>query len=405
MFSSLPVAWKMASTPLSNQDVREMIPEFFFLPDFLLKPDGLDLGQLQDGTRVGDVHLPPWANGSAHKFIALHRQALESAYVSAHLHEWIDLVFGEKQQGPKAKESMNIFVHLTYDGNVDIDQISDPVIKASTLAQIREFGQTPRQVTKKTHEGKRPVEQRFSLLNASPNLLCTHVRDTGVCIGDVAYSVERNVAAIGSSERILHASSNFLILKPSSARRFFWGASDGWLRLYEGDISQRHVAAWQSLHQGRVLVAASSHDGVLVATGSSDGVIMVWNADHSKELAPMRLKARRVFCLHMFFGFIYFLVFCSFFAQPRRPLRSHHGSRHQQCLGRRGLLQQQRQRHCVGSQQRQPNHCDQQPECCCLVNINRRLVMHFGLRMHHCQLIPRQVRRICSRLRVAFDCI
>ena len=79
LFSSLPIAWKMSSTPLSNQDVREMIPEFFFLPEFLLKPDGLDLGQLQDGTRVGDVQLPPWANGSAHKFIALHRQALESA--------------------------------------------------------------------------------------------------------------------------------------------------------------------------------------------------------------------------------------------------------------------------------------------------------------------------------------
>jgi WD40 repeat protein len=43
-----------------------------------------------------------------------------------------------------------------------------------------------------------------------------------------------------------------------------------------------------------VLVAACSHDGALVATGSADGVIMVWHADHSKELAPMRLKARRV---------------------------------------------------------------------------------------------------------------
>jgi hypothetical protein len=292
LFSSLPIAWKMASTPLSNQDVREMIPEFYFLPDFLLKPDGLDLGQMQDGTRLGDVTLPPWASGSALKFIAMHRQALESPYVSAHLHEWIDLVFGEKQQGPKAEEAVNVFVHLTYDGKVDIDSISDPVIKASTISQIREFGQTPRQVTKKAHEAKKPIEPRFSLLNSSPNVLCTHYKDTGACVGDVAYSVERNVAAIGSSERILHSPANSLILKPSSARRFFWGASDGCLRLYEGDVGQRHVAAWQSLHQGRVLVAASSHDGVLVATGSADGVIMVWHADHSKQLAPMRLKTR-----------------------------------------------------------------------------------------------------------------
>jgi WD40 repeat protein len=303
----------MASTPLSNQDVREMIPEFYFLPDFLSKPDGLDLGQLQDGTRLGNVELPPWASGSSLKFIALHRQALESAYVSAHLHNWIDLVFGEKQQGPKAEEAVNVFVHLTYDGKVDIDQISDPLIKASTLAQIREFGQTPRQVTKKSHEAKKPIEPRFSILNSSPNLLCTHLKDTGLCIGDAAYSVERNVAAIGSSERVLHAAASYLILKASSARRFFWGASDGCLRLYEGDIGQRHVAAWQSLHQGRVLVAASSHDGTLVATGSSDGVIMVWHADHSKELAPMRLKARRVCVFSPPSPSLFFVFFCVLF--------------------------------------------------------------------------------------------
>ena len=46
------------------------------------------------------MELPPWANGSAEEFIRLHRQALESPYVSEHLHEWIDLIFGFKQQGP-----------------------------------------------------------------------------------------------------------------------------------------------------------------------------------------------------------------------------------------------------------------------------------------------------------------
>lgn len=75
-------------------DVKELIPEFFYLPDFLLNSNQFDLGQKQNGTKLHDVILPPWAKGSAREFIRIHREALECDYVSAHLHEWIDLVFG-----------------------------------------------------------------------------------------------------------------------------------------------------------------------------------------------------------------------------------------------------------------------------------------------------------------------
>ena len=48
----------------------------------------------QDGSQLGDVELPPWANGSAHEFVRLHREALECDHVSERLHAWIDLIFG-----------------------------------------------------------------------------------------------------------------------------------------------------------------------------------------------------------------------------------------------------------------------------------------------------------------------
>ena len=47
-----------------------------------------------------DVVLPPWAK-SAEEFVYLNRQALESDNVSAHLHEWIDLIFGYRQRGTR----------------------------------------------------------------------------------------------------------------------------------------------------------------------------------------------------------------------------------------------------------------------------------------------------------------
>ncbi len=49
----------------------------FYLPDFLSVPgDSLDLGVAQSGRRVGEVLLPPWANGSPAEFVRIHRQVV-----------------------------------------------------------------------------------------------------------------------------------------------------------------------------------------------------------------------------------------------------------------------------------------------------------------------------------------
>ena len=99
----------MVGSPLNMADVKELIPEFFYLPDFLVNANRFDLGCKQSGVALEDVVLPPWAENDPREFIRLHRAALESDYVSQHLHEWIDLIFGYKQQGPAAVESINLF--------------------------------------------------------------------------------------------------------------------------------------------------------------------------------------------------------------------------------------------------------------------------------------------------------
>ena len=92
---------------------------------FLILFSGFDFGCLQQtGDRVSDVLLPKWAR-TPEEFVYYHRKALESDYVSSHLHEWIDLIFGYKQQGPAAEEALNVFYYCTYEGAVDLDAISE----------------------------------------------------------------------------------------------------------------------------------------------------------------------------------------------------------------------------------------------------------------------------------------
>ncbi|TGZ69892.1 hypothetical protein CRM22_003482 [Opisthorchis felineus] len=154
MFHSVKHAWLSASEQ-NMADVRELIPEFFYLPDFLVNANQFELGLKQNGRSVDDVSLPPWAKSDPREFIRAHREALESEYVSAHLHEWIDLIFGHKQQGDAAVLAYNVFHHLFYEGNVDIYSIDDPLKRSAVIGFINNFGQIPKQLFRKPHPSRR----------------------------------------------------------------------------------------------------------------------------------------------------------------------------------------------------------------------------------------------------------
>ncbi|KAH0760080.1 hypothetical protein KY290_023573 [Solanum tuberosum] len=142
---------------LSNtSDVKELIPEFFYMPEFLINSNSYHFGVKQDGEPIGDICLPPWAKGCPEEFVSKNREALESEYVSSNLHQWIDLVFGYKQRGKPAVEAANIFYYLTYEDAVDLDTMDDELQRSAIEDQIANFGQTPIQLFRKKHPRRGP---------------------------------------------------------------------------------------------------------------------------------------------------------------------------------------------------------------------------------------------------------
>ena len=152
LFSSIPRSFRHNTTQLS--EVKELIPEWYTTPDMFRNVNRFPLGHTQDGDLVDDVELPPWAS-TPEEFVRISRAALESDYVSAHLHEWIDLIFGYKQRGPDAVEAHNVFYYLTYYGSVNHYMIKDEALRRATELQIAHFGQTPMQLFRVPHPAKK----------------------------------------------------------------------------------------------------------------------------------------------------------------------------------------------------------------------------------------------------------
>ncbi|XP_051521563.1 neurobeachin-like isoform X1 [Myxocyprinus asiaticus] len=148
-FSGVARSWRHCQR--DTADVKELIPEFYYLPEMFVNSNGYCLGDRDDGVPVCDVELPAWAK-KPENFVRINRMALESEFVSCQLHQWIDLIFGYKQRGPEAVRALNVFHHLTYEGSVSLDSLtSDPPLREATEAQIQSVGQTPSQLLIEPH--------------------------------------------------------------------------------------------------------------------------------------------------------------------------------------------------------------------------------------------------------------
>ncbi|KAL0845732.1 hypothetical protein Bca101_018978 [Brassica carinata] len=289
LFNSIRETWLSASGKGNTSDVKELIPEFFYMPEFLENRFNLDFGEKQSGEKVGNVFLPPWARGSVREFIRKHREALESDYVSENLHHWIDLIFGYKQRGKAAEKAVNVFYHYTYEGNVDVDAVTDPAMKASILAQINHFGQTPKQLFQKPH-AKRRTDRKIPM---HPLKHSTHLvpRETRKCSSSINQIITFH-------DKLLVAASN-CFLKPRGYRKYIrWGFPDRSLRFMSYD-QDKLLSTHENLHEGNQIECAGvSHDGRIVVTGADDGLVSVWRVSKDGPRGSRRLRLEKSLCAH-----------------------------------------------------------------------------------------------------------
>nr|KAE8946666.1 hypothetical protein PF009_g3725 [Phytophthora fragariae] len=293
LFRSIPSSWASASRE-NLQDVRELIPEFFYLPEFLYNANNCRFGTTQSGEEVSHVILPAWAHGDPREFT-----------------------------GQAAVDAQNVFMHFTYEGTVDIDQIEDPVMRAATLAQIENFGQTPSRIFSSPHpQRKVPTLQPSATTNVlasdassvpALNPSVGHQYD-GITLSTIeayvkwhtplapalvsigkdyvflkkhsAVTVQVNGSAIGdvrfAHDKMQCQGVGCTFMPPRFAKYLDWGNNSGVMKLRVHQQSSgasryrdanKALAVIEGAHQDDVNCAAISDDGILLVTGGQDAVV------------------------------------------------------------------------------------------------------------------------------------
>jgi len=279
LFCSLENAW--LGTLKNSGDFKELVPEFFSVPEFLLNQNGYHFGSKQSGETVDDVSLPVWA-ASVYDFVLQHRLALESRCVSDNLNRWLDLIFGYKQQGPEAVKATNLFFYITYENNCKAffkDGAKDQAAEGIT-EQIAHYGQTPVQLFKDAH----------------PKRLDKHLSDSLIARNQQTSShlTQRLLDAGEEPVATFFVTKNRLLLVTFSGvlKVLKWKGAE---ILKEADLRLEAAYPRAACNGSEAQYAASN--GCLYSCGYSDGSFKQHDTDTGKLLASVWFHCSKVTCL------------------------------------------------------------------------------------------------------------
>ncbi|KAM0867254.1 hypothetical protein ACQ4PT_042104 [Festuca glaucescens] len=283
LFQSIDSAYKNS---LSNtSDVKELIPEFFYMPEFLENSNSYHLGVKQDGELLGDVALPPWAKAS------------------------------------------NIFYYVTYEGAVDLENMDDMLQKYAIEDQIANFGQTPIQIFRVKHPRRGPPIPIAHPLYFAPQsiTLTSSVSSTISHMSSVLFIGLLDGTIVLMNEGLILSEKLWLTTRMQLGGNFtFSGPQENFFGVGPDVISPRKIGTflaenvklgrqflatmqinsekylilcgnWEnsfqiiSLCDGRIVQSIRQHkdvvgcvavssDGNVVATGSYDTTVMIWHA-------------------------------------------------------------------------------------------------------------------------------
>lgn len=216
------------------------------------------------------------------------------------MHQWLDLVFGFKQRGKEAVTALNTFVHVTYEGQVDLDSITDPIERESIIAQIQNFGQTPSRLERKPFPPRivlNAFKEKGVDFNAissmaaltppfcvvgAPHRVHLRVISVDTCKVGMSGQIDSSVGDICLNKgQLLGVGRTCALIVPSKKYYRFGGPNNG-VSVHVAMATARHrevnkvLSIHDGMHRSPISIAKPSLNGLWLVTGCVDSTVRVW---------------------------------------------------------------------------------------------------------------------------------
>lgn len=280
----------------------ELVPEYFTTSEIFVNNDK-DIVYGNDS--YNKVVLPDWVvDQNPQDFVKKHRLALESNYVSMHLNEWIDLIFGFAQSGQEAVNRYNTYPPKLYSKYLarHKNQIKeDPVLFNVVQDTAFCFGIVPGQIFTEKHPqkiSKIPTNYFFRNKLISVNGFPSNVKAKFIV----------NVNGFNESQNISHNMSktiplftatndNFIVVLSSDSRLSVFSSKSAFDSILGQKVEQVKSQSLNSNVSQSTRLRSNSTRVRQVATDLSKFIILKSSLfNNVKSVKSASLSATKCFC-------------------------------------------------------------------------------------------------------------